>query len=126
MATKAEVAKINSGRPTRFCDVCGQSDTHPRHVVQLPPDDTAGTPTDEWLAGVDLSGATAESVRRLMAGDLRERHLDCCAAAGCPTCQATEEITDGARGDDLIVAVTQPSELLDKVRAVGTEGGQDG
>lgn len=126
MAAKAEEARKVSGRPVRFCDVCGQADDAPRHVVQYAPGETSATPPEEWLAGVDLNAGGPDALRRLMAGDLRERHLDCCAAQGCPTCQATEEITGGARDDELVALVTQPSETLDAVRAVSQEGEADG
>ncbi len=33
------------------------------------------------------------------------RHLDCCASRGCEVCQATEAVTAGARGQDLIDAI---------------------
>ena len=62
-------------RPVRGCDVCGQTDDHPRHVIGHP--DHGGT----------------------------VRHMDCCAASGCAVCQATEQRTAGARGGDLLAAI---------------------
>lgn len=62
-------------RPIRDCDVCHQQDDHPRHVIQHGPD------------------------------QFTLRHLDCCAAQGCRTCVATEAITDGARGADLLAVI---------------------
>lgn len=91
-----------SDRPLRFCDVCGGLDDHPRHVTQYAGDESAGRPDDEWLAGVDLSGATTFAAERLLSGNLRERHLDCCASQGCETCIATEKETKGLRGSELI------------------------
>lgn len=57
----------------RICDVCRQIDDHPRHVQG------------------DGSG-----------GVVKIRHLDCCAAEGCETCQGTEIETEGRRGQELI------------------------
>lgn len=51
-----------SHRVERFCDACGQVDDHP-HAIHCMPD-----------------------------GVIRDRHIDCCAAAGCPegTCDQVE------------------------------------
>jgi hypothetical protein len=66
---------IGDGRPIRLCDVCGGMDDHPRHMVASP------------------DGA-----------DEQIRHLDCCAAAGCPdgTCDALLENYTGSSGADLL------------------------
>lgn len=50
------MANIGHGRPLRGCDACGITDDHPRHIVAA------------------TAGGDADVVR----------HLDCCAAAGCP------------------------------------------
>lgn len=60
-------------RPQRGCDVCGQTDDHPRHSNQL-------------VAG----------------GTITIRHLDCCASQGCETCIGTEQEYGQRRGQDLI------------------------
>lgn len=60
-------------RPVRSCDVCGQVDDHPRHILQT------------------LDGGTVTI-----------RHMDCCAANGCEVCQATEEANGALRGQELI------------------------
>lgn len=62
-------------RPIRSCDVCGQTDDHPRHVIQHGPD------------------------------TFTMRHLDCCAAQGCRVCVTTETATAGARGPELLAAI---------------------
>ena len=59
-------------RPIRGCDVCGQSDDHPRHVLGHP--DHGGT----------------------------VRHMDCCAAQGCALCAETEAANEVRRGRALI------------------------
>ena len=89
-------------RPLRFCDACGGLDDHPRHVI----DGVAnGKPPADVLAGFDLSGAPASAVEQLFAPNVTVRHMDCCAAAGCPVCQATEALTGGARGDKLLTTI---------------------
>lgn len=54
-------------RRVRGCDACGQQDDHPRHHVYDP----------------ENNGDTT-------------RHMDCCAAAGCPVCK---EVLAGAPKD---------------------------
>lgn len=61
-----------SSRPQRSCDVCEQTDDHPRHVI--------GTPE---------RGGTV-------------RHMDCCAAEGCDICATSEAENEGRRGQELI------------------------
>jgi hypothetical protein len=92
----------NDERPLRFCDVCGQLDDHPRHVVQLVGDATEGTPSDEFLAGLTMGDAPVYAVKQLVDGTFTCRHMDCCAANGCPTCQATEAEYGERRGQKLI------------------------
>lgn len=96
-------------RPLRFCDVCGGLDDHPRHVHGDPGNGTV--PTQEFLAalpagppGVPMS-AIASAIALLMDPNTTIRHMDCCAAAGCPACAVTEAATGGVRGQALIDAI---------------------
>lgn len=89
-------------RPLRFCDVCGELDDHPRHVVTLRPDSTDGRPDDLFLAGIRMGDAPITAVEQLTRGNVQVRHLNCCADQGCVVCQATEKVTKGARGQKLI------------------------
>lgn len=78
-------ANIGGGRVLRVCDLCGGIDDHPRHVIA---NGDFPRPSDEILNKV-LDAAPAEERARLV-NDLidttsSDRHLDCCAAAGCPT-----------------------------------------
>lgn len=57
------MAETERGNVVRGCDVCGQSDDHPRHIVV----DSIVNPRDPGKF-IDI-GST--------------RHMDCCAAAGC-------------------------------------------
>jgi hypothetical protein len=67
-------------RVTRPCDVCGQSDDHPRHQT--------------------LNVVTRE---------VQLAHFDCCAGQGCSACaQSLEAAPKGARhGAELIAHLTQ-------------------
>lgn len=94
-----------TARPLRVCAACGQLDDHPRHQVAVAPD-TAGTvPTAEFLDSVP-DGTPATAIAGLMNPRIIERHIDCCAAAGCVSCQAEEAVTGGIRGQALIDART--------------------
>lgn len=77
---------IGGGRPLRVCDLCGGVDDHPRHVVA---GNVRGvfTPSDGALERVMADapeGQRNQLVRELMDTTSSDRHLDCCAAAGCP------------------------------------------
>jgi hypothetical protein len=81
-------ANIGEGRVLRVCDLCGGVDDHPRHVIAGTERDAFTRPSDEVLNKV-LDAAPADDRARLV-NDLldttsSDRHLDCCAAAGCPT-----------------------------------------
>lgn len=81
-------ANIGEGRVLRVCDLCGGVDDHPRHVIAGTERDAFTRPPDEILNKV-LDAAPAEDRARLV-NDLldttsSDRHLDCCAAAGCPS-----------------------------------------
>lgn len=81
-------ANIGGGRVLRVCDLCGQVDDHPRHVIAGTERDAFSRPSDDILNKV-LDAAPADDRARLV-NDLldttsSDRHLDCCAAAGCPT-----------------------------------------
>lgn len=81
-------ANIGGGRVLRVCDLCGGVDDHPRHVIAGTDQDAFTRPSEEIIAKV-IASAPPEEVGRLV-GELvdrtaSDRHLDCCAAAGCPT-----------------------------------------
>ena len=66
-------------RPVRDCDLCGISDTAPRHVIGL------------------ADGGTLT------------RHMDCCRAAGCPegTCDQVTAGAEDLRDDALLEHLTR-------------------
>lgn len=89
-------------RPLRLCDVCGQLDNHPRHVVADPNNESK--PTQEFLDSLP-DGTPASAVALLLDPNTTIRHMDCCAAQGCEVCQVTEKATGGVRGKKLIDAI---------------------
>jgi hypothetical protein len=75
------MSEPQAARVMQDCDECGQADDHPRHVHQDVKD-----------------GQLAVQVR----------HLDCCAAAGCPdgTCGEILARAGNQRGASLVSALT--------------------
>ncbi len=91
---------IGDGRALRVCDLCGGVDNHPRHVIAGDLEDAFPAPTDDIINKV-LDASPAEHRARLLR-DLTDttasdRHLDCCAAAGCPTGTCGPQVA-GAEG----------------------------
>lgn len=81
-------ANIGGGRALRVCDLCGGVDDHPRHVIAGSVEDTFERPSDDIVNKVlDASPADdrARLLRELTDTGSSDRHLDCCAEAGCPT-----------------------------------------
>lgn len=89
-----------SDRPLRYCQECGGLDDHPRHVQSRR---TAGDgkPSLEFIRSLP-SGGPPEAMAQLVDPSVIIRHMDCCAALGCPDCQVTEVENEGRRGPDLI------------------------
>lgn len=90
-------ANIGEGRVLRVCDLCGGVDDHPRHVIAGTDREAFPRPSDEIIAKV-VAAAPPEEVGRLV-GELvdttaSDRHLDCCAAAGCPTGTCGPQVAD--------------------------------
>lgn len=93
-----------SDRPLRLCEVCGQVDDHPRHVLAVNPERHSGAVSTEFLAGLP-EGVPYETIAQALDDKVVIRHLDCCAAAGCLVCQGTETLTGGKRGAALVKAI---------------------
>ena len=55
---------------------------------------------DRPIRPCDVCGQYDDHPRHVQKGMIR--HLDCCAASGCPVCAETETVTEGRRGQDLI------------------------
>lgn len=94
-----------TGRIVRVCDLCGDVDVWPRHVVVGAPGDF--TITDDVLTRV-LEQAPDEQrarlVRELLDTSASDRHIDCCAVAGCPdgSCQQVMAASGGLSGEELL------------------------
>jgi hypothetical protein len=91
------VANIGQGRVLRVCDLCGGVDDHPRHVIAGTDPANFEKPSDDIVNKV-LDSAPRDERGRLLA-DLMDtsssdRHLDCCAAAGCPTGTCSPQVAD--------------------------------
>lgn len=93
-------ANIGDGRVLRVCDLCGAVDDHPRHVIAGTESGAFARPSDEILNKV-IDAAPAEERARLIQDLIdttsSDRHLDCCAAAGCPTGTCGPQV-EGAPG----------------------------
>lgn len=98
-------------RPLRFCDACMGLDDHPRHTIY----NVRSAPTADQVARLPKN-APREAVDRLLDPSSSLRHIDCCAAAGCPLCAESERITAGARGGDLVelLAVQRVTKDIDE------------
>lgn len=115
------MANIGNGRVLRVCDLCGQVDDHPRHSIAgtIPrnpitgesfPDRVVGGfpgPSDDIIAKVLASapeGERARLIRDLMDTTTSDRHIDCCAAAGCPDdlCSRQVQGADGKTGKAML------------------------
>lgn len=90
----------------RMCDSCGQVDDHPRHVHGLgpgeepTPPEVAAKAIEAAVGSSDLAAIIAHSQDKTTA----MKHLDCCAADGCPdgSCDALRSVgAEELKGDDL-------------------------
>lgn len=91
------MADIGGGRVLRVCDLCGGVDDHPRHVIAGTVADAFPKPSDDILQKVIEAAPPAERGRligELVDTTASDRHLDCCAAAGCPTGTCGPQVAD--------------------------------
>jgi len=100
------MADIGGGRPLRVCDLCGQVDDHPRHVIAGQVDGvfrpSAGA-VDRVLAEAP-EDQRGRLVAELLDTRSSDRHYDCCYAAGCPdgACDQIVPNAVGLTGADLL------------------------
>ena len=108
---------MDDARPLRGCELCGGVDTAPRHVVATPKGD-AGVPEGVILKRLIANGIPDESLTEIMQDDTQVRHMDCCAAAGCPAedgakCGEPERAGSGKQNDELLALIeSQPSKTV--------------
>lgn len=109
------MADEETARPLRMCDSCGQVDDHPRHVHSASDGDF---PVSDEIAQKALenapSTAYADILRQVRDDTVVQKHMDCCAADGCPggSCNVFVAQAQGKQGDDLVKFLTSqtPSE----------------
>lgn len=86
----------------RICDVCGQVDDHPRHVIGFEPD-TIQPNTEMAVKVSERDDLEYEDklriVQDILDTTLMLRHMDCCRSVGCPTgdCNSVPDL----KGDEL-------------------------
>lgn len=98
-------------RPLRVCDVCGQVDDHPRHLVSFGPGEAP--PVDQaMIASIVARDDLSADVRASIVADLADttlqlRHMDCCRTVGCPTgdCLVTSPPELALTGDALLAHI---------------------
>lgn len=96
------MANIGDGRALRVCDLCGGVDDHPRHVIagtRGGPDVVERPSTENVTKVMDATrDLPKEDGQRLLDAFLdttsSDRHLDCCAEAGCPTDTCGPQVSD--------------------------------
>lgn len=115
MTTSAAAA-----RPVRLCETCGQVDDHPRHVHGTA---DGASPVDPTLVATALKehagddAAVAAILKQVQDTSTQTKHLDCCAADGCPdgSCNQIVAAAGDAKGAKLVKHLT--SGAADKVGA---------
>jgi hypothetical protein len=94
------MTSIGNGRVVRVCDLCGGVDDHPRHVIAGMDATAFPAPGEDIMNKVIDAAPPAERgrlLRELLDTASSDRHLDCCAAAGCPSGTCGPQVK-GARG----------------------------
>jgi hypothetical protein len=106
---------IGGGRALRVCDLCGGVDDHPRHVLAGGDTGMFDRPTDDIMNRVIDTAPPEERgrlLRELLDTGTTDRHLDCCAEAGCPTGTCGPQIADapgtGKRMLDHLTSLADP------------------
>jgi hypothetical protein len=94
------MAELIGDRPLRGCEACGAVDDHPKHSVLVAPDDPAGVLKPEILQMLLDNGISAAALIEIQDTQTVLRHVDCCAAKGCPTgiCEKSIQGWDGTTG----------------------------
>lgn len=116
------MGNIGNGRLVRVCDLCGGVDDHPRHSIagtlrknlvtgesERVGDGMFPAPDDDMIGKVIAASPEADRVRLLrdlMDTSSSDRHLDCCAADGCP---------DGTCGPQVAGSTGTGQKMLDHV-----------
>jgi hypothetical protein len=98
-------------RPLRLCDSCGQVDDHPRHVFATNPDNVSGASNADLVREALSKAKSNEEKEAVLAAamdnNVLTKHVDCCAADGCPggSCDEILAKQGDRRGLDLAAAL---------------------
>lgn len=98
------MANIGDDRPLRGCEVCGGVDDHPRHACLVPVGYAGAVPQGDVLQKLLDNGISGVALSEAMDAQTTMRHIDCCAAAGCPdgSCPPVVAQTNGVTGKKLL------------------------
>ena len=97
-------------RPVRMCDSCGGVDDHPRHVLATAPGEVPTSPEIASRALKNAKQANNESILAQIMDDATVvKHMDCCAADGCPdgSCTTIVQESGGKKGSALTTYLTK-------------------
>lgn len=97
-------------RPLRICDVCGEVDDLPRHVVAHSPGEVpVNTDLVVTIASRDdLDPVVRESiVADIIDTSLELRHMHCCAGAGCPDGSCNALVASGVSPDAMLAHIQE-------------------
>ena len=95
-------------RPYLLCESCGQVDQAPRHVYSQAPGD-AETPAEVAEKALQAAGDHfAEVLAQIRDDSVTYKHMDCCAADGCPdgTCNEIVAAAKGKQNEALVKFIT--------------------
>jgi hypothetical protein len=85
-------------RPVRLCDSCAQTDNHPRHTHGLGPDEPMVYSSEFTDKAIDLAAGDSAKLKGVLDGvrdtSTQVKHLDCCAADGCPDQTCVPRLAD--------------------------------
>jgi hypothetical protein len=122
------MANIGKGRQLRVCDLCGGVDDHPRHRLAGTTEGLFPAPSDEAVSKILDAAPAAERgrlLRELHDTSSSDRHLDCCADAGCPTGTCGPQVADapgtGRKMLDHLAGLSDPFTGRDDVVPAGTD-----
>lgn len=127
--------------PYRVCNVCGGVDQHPRHSFTgvIPgvwePDAELAQTVESNLTALTESGkiSVGEAIaigREFWDDTSTDRHIDCCASAGCPKsgtvgedgipagCDERVAVWNGKTGSGMVAAAGKVREQHEKIKSV--------